>query len=338
MLHYSIELCTSLSEICSPHLIVPIDTEIPAYLPDIPVTEFRIPTDYSDFGPSNIKTALNMKKYFYNNGINIIHGISNHPFLVLISLISNKPFHYTCHDVVQHVGEFSWVKELSQSLLIKTSDEVYVHGKFNQSEFIEKYRTNPITIIHGPYNMFREFCSSSDFDTNVLFFGRIKEYKGLDLLLDAFDKRTMDFELTIAGNGELNICQREGVDTINRYIENDEVCELFTGTDLVVLPYREASQSGVLQLAYAFDTPVVATPVGGLDEMIDQDETGKVISQVDSELLISSIQELLSSPNITDKMASNINSRKNDKWGWIKTATITLERYKMSADAIDYED
>ncbi|WP_205500653.1 glycosyltransferase [Rufibacter psychrotolerans] len=124
----------------------------------------------------------------------------------------------------------------------------------------------------------------------LLFFGFIRHYKGLDLLLEAMQDpriRELGVKLLVAGEfyeapepyhkliegGNL----QERVILATQYIPHDQVSAYFSAADLVVQPYRHASQSGVTQIAYHFEVPMVVTRVGGLAEMIPHEKVGYVV-------------------------------------------------------------
>ena len=120
----------------------------------------------------------------------------------------------------------------------------------------------------------------------LLFFGLIRDYKGLDLLIDAVSLLDESYQLIIAGEsyGDFgkyrqaieNSPARSRIKVLNRYIADDEVPQLFSAAYLLVTPYRSATQSGVIPIAYHFDLPVLATDVGGLKESIERAGTGLV--------------------------------------------------------------
>src|SRR5574338_161476 len=124
----------------------------------------------------------------------------------------------------------------------------------------------------------------------ILFFGYVRKYKGLDLLIDALSeliKKDNCYKLLVVGefyddekfyqdkikSFKLN----DSVKVLNKFISNEEVAKYFEPADLVVLPYRSATQSGILNLAYGFLKPVLVTDVGGLAEFVDNGKTGYVI-------------------------------------------------------------
>jgi D-inositol-3-phosphate glycosyltransferase len=124
----------------------------------------------------------------------------------------------------------------------------------------------------------------------ILFFGYIRKYKGLDLLLQAMPAiiaRYPELRLIVAGEyysneaelkaliDELKIPSKNLV-LATDYIANEEVAKYFSAANAVVLPYRSATQSGIVQIAYNFDAPVIATPVGGLPEIVIDGKSGLI--------------------------------------------------------------
>jgi len=138
----------------------------------------------------------------------------------------------------------------------------------------------------------------------LLFFGRLLPYKGLDLLVEAFRrlrKRHPDLELRIVGSGkalpaEARRC--DGIRVEERWVAEGEIPSLLRDADLVVLPYVEASQSGVVEAAFAAALPSVVTPVGGLAEQIENGVTGLVAAAVDATALSDAIERLITDPEL----------------------------------------
>lgn len=135
-------------------------------------------------------------------------------------------------------------------------------------------------------------CKSLGLDANkryILFFGFIRNYKGLDLLLEAMallPESLKDVNLLIAGEyyedsapydeiiAEKQLENR--IELHTKFIPNDEVRLYFSAADIVAQPYRNATQSGVSQVAYHFETPMIITNVGGLSELVPHGEAGWV--------------------------------------------------------------
>lgn len=135
-----------------------------------------------------------------------------------------------------------------------------------------------------------EACSLLGIDTakkNILFFGLIRDYKGLDLLIEAMSFLDDSYQLIIAGEcyGDFRTYQelidkspfRRNIKVFEQYIPDNMVTTLFSAADVLVLPYRDATQSGVVAVAYQMELPMVATNVGALGEIILSSNTGVVV-------------------------------------------------------------
>lgn len=155
---------------------------------------------------------------------------------------------------------------------------------------------------------------------NILFFGLIRKYKGLDILLKAFDLLTDDFQLIIAGEpyGSFEPYQ-EIIDRIEgkgricmnlKYIKDSEVSKYFSASDIAVLPYRTATQSGISSVAYHFETPMIVTDVGGLKETIGDKGTGIVAIDQNPETIAKEILRYFSDERIKDVCIENIRKEK----------------------------
>jgi D-inositol-3-phosphate glycosyltransferase len=142
----------------------------------------------------------------------------------------------------------------------------------------------------------------ADREEVVLFFGYVRHYKGLDTLLSAWPAvaaQRPNARLLVAGEFYEDAAPyRElaaraggepGVRLLERYLPDDEVEAVFKAADVVVLPYRSATQSGVTAVAYALGVPVVTTQVGGLAETVTEGETGMIVPPEDPEALAAAI-------------------------------------------------
>jgi len=122
---------------------------------------------------------------------------------------------------------------------------------------------------------------------NILFFGLIRDYKGLDILIDSFSMLDSSYQLIIAGEpyGSFADYQaqidkspnRSRIKLFTRYISDSEVPKFFSASDVCVLPYRSATQSGISAVSYHFELPMITTDVGGLKEAIETPGTGIVV-------------------------------------------------------------
>lgn len=162
---------------------------------------------------------------------------------------------------------------------------------------------------HPVYNIFGEGIPKQEArdelhlraERYLLFFGYVRAYKGLDVLLRALAiaRKELDVRLLVVGEFYddeqkyrqlIKDLQMEDAVTVNAdYVANDRVGRYFSAADAVVLPYISATQSGIAQIAYNFDTPVIATDVGGLGEVVLNNKTGFLVPPNNPQALARSI-------------------------------------------------
>ena len=143
-------------------------------------------------------------------------------------------------------------------------------------------------------------------DQVLLFFGYIRKYKGLEILIKAFPKILEKFPnsyLLIVGEfydnpstylkliDRLNIEKK--VKVINKYIPNEEISKYYKVSDVVILPYLSATQSAILNVTYSFKKPVIATDVGGLAEFVEEGKTGVIIKSNSVDEIVKGYEEYL---------------------------------------------
>lgn len=246
----------------------------------------------------------------------------------------------TIHDVIPHNGDSdSFFVKLSMFDSIRKSDDLVILNH-KDVETVEKiYRKsikNVCVIPHASYSYYKIDNISNIADpslTNtILFLGRIERYKGIKLLLDSFVKlkqHKKDLKLIIAGNGDISpyieIIEdyRDSIELINRWIEDDEFEGIIRKCDFLVLPYLDASQSGIVPLAFAFGKPVVATNVGALSEQVPLG-TGFLIRPNEDEL-IKAILLMYDNADQIIKFGQNAQRYANDELSWNKSAKILID-------------
>jgi len=166
----------------------------------------------------------------------------------------------------------------------------------------------------------------------ILFFGYVRKYKGLDILIDAFKiakKNLPELRLIIAGEfyddptPYLQQIQQSGfkndIRVFNQFIPNEEVSMYFDLSDVVVQPYRNATQSGILNMAYGFEKPAVVTGVGGLGEFVENDKTGIIVKEINPSDVAKGILRFYELKDTVD-FKSNIIERVNENgFGKINT-------------------
>ncbi|ANK85024.1 MULTISPECIES: glycosyltransferase family 4 protein [unclassified Rhizobium] len=246
---------------------------------------------------------------------NVIHLLSNStlwlnfaaPFWRPIPLVT------TVHDVDVHPGDSDTrtLPAWAPQLIVRQSGHVVVHGEGLKRMVLERYSKSPECVhvlshpaIHRYAELARQHKMArrrADGTLRVLLFGRIFAYKGLENLVRAealLKDQLPNLRITVAGRGDdpwifQPLMGEAGrYDIRNRFIEDMEVAQLFLDADIVVLPYTEASQSGVLNLAAAFGKPVIVTDVGELRATVLPNGLGMVVRPGDVEQLASAIRTL----------------------------------------------
>jgi len=192
----------------------------------------------------------------------VIESILKHQGVTVIRLL---------HDFERHPGD-KWPPKALIRRLVKKSNFLIVLS----SEVARRVRNlNPnIRVSVYPHPVFDFSTSEVDvvtFDKYILFVGRIREYKGIENLIAAFDRlKVKDVELVIAGDGKLKVKIGERIKVINGWLQENEIASLVKNSEVVVFPYLEASQSGLLPYCVSQNKKVVVTPLPGLLEQTDK--------------------------------------------------------------------
>jgi glycosyltransferase involved in cell wall biosynthesis len=259
---------------------------------------------------------------------NLIHLLSNStlwlnfaaPFWRPIPLVT------TVHDVEVHPGDSDtrtlpgWAPEL----MVRQSGHVVVHGEGLKRMVLDRYSKSPDCVhvlSHPAIHRYAELARrqkmarrTTDGTLRVLLFGRIFAYKGLEHLIraEAMLKDALpNLHITVAGRGDdpwvfkplMGDAGR--YDIRNRFIEDEEVAQLFLDADIVVLPYTEASQSGVLNLAAAFGKPVIVTDVGELRATVEPNRLGMVVPPGNAEELAKAIRILADNSELRNNLGAS---------------------------------
>lgn len=267
-------------------------------------------------------------------------------FFLFINRIDRKyPTVYTKHGLHSNSGCF---KKFFEEYVLNFFErfisfkKIIVHTQNDQKELLEARNLderNVVVIPHGTYDLFKQYEKEISMERNtVLFFGNIREYKGLDVLLSAVPtivRQIPDVKVIIAGEGDLSpyqslmeLCDKSVLEVHNEFVPDDLVASLFQRSTLVVLPYTEMSgMSGVLNVAYAFGKPAIVSDVGGLDEAVEHGKTGLLVPPRDSQALAEGIIRLLKDSKLREEMENNVKI-KADMNSWESIARKTMIVYR----------
>ncbi|MEE4270340.1 MAG: glycosyltransferase family 4 protein [Thermoanaerobaculales bacterium] len=265
-------------------------------------------------------------------GPDVIHLHSTNTSAVVYLRLLRRlgaPLVATAHQVTPH--EPIAFQDAIYKRIHGLPDLVIAHSEVDRRRLADEFGVGAdrvAVIPHGDYGFFVEVDDPRDRKTArarlglgadepvALFFGYLREYKGLDLLLDAWPEvaaAVPGARLVIAGDPVRLTSERrdqlrrqaDELGAIHRfeYIPFDEVSWFFAAADLLVLPYRSISQSGVLYLALAFGVPVVATAVGAWPEMLSDGESALLIPPDSPAELASAVAQALGDPTLQSRLA-----------------------------------
>lgn len=254
---------------------------------------------------------------------------------IILSLPHNIRVITCVHDVYSHPTHSELktrIKGLLSSFYLNNAlmraNKVILFSKNSKNLFVKKYpeMKEKAELLHlGAHvpDAIEEKPKEMEGITHyILFFGRMDRYKGISRLLNAYNRvqNEMGVTLVLAGRGTLTdeesrLSKARGVKLIKRYISDGEMKWLFANTEYTVLPYIEASQSGVLAMSYYFGKPVIVSNLEGLTEFVLPGVTGFAFNnQVELErLLIKAIRDPLKKENVMQYYRDNMEWVRNLK-------------------------
>ena len=261
--------------------------------------------------------------------------------------LTNTKILMISHNVLPH--EKKKIDKIMTKMVYKNVDFFIVHSE----EDLRNLRTlipnaKAKRTYHPTYEYFKtenkidlHLHSKEDLNLNlknktILFFGFVRDYKGLNYLIEAMPKvlEKLNVDLLIVGEfwddkeKYINQIKQLGIENyvyiIDRYVPNEEVNLYFSVADVVVLPYISATQSGIIQIAYGFDKPVITTNVGGLPDVVKNGETGFIVPSEDANALSKAIVSYFEG-NKEREFQANIKKQK-DIFSWDKMVE-TIESF-----------
>ena len=302
------------------------------------VSMYRLES-WSIMSGRNLRLALGLARKLRSGGFDLLHFNGTVGMLqpLYFFLTPEIPKVQTIHDSTPHSGEWNIRKIILKSFLVRRSDLIILCSDYCRKDLERAFdlsKKSIAVIPFGPLPM-GQVGSFSEQDARILFWGRISRYKGLEYLLQAFPRvkeKVPEAELFIAGAGKFHFPTEDylshGVKIINRYIPDEELHELVEKSAIVVVPYTDATQSGVVMVAFTHGKPVVASEVGGIPEMVRHEETGLLVPPKDPEALSNAIKKLLEDAELRNKMKSNIASMLSCEFSWDSQAKRLLRYYR----------
>ena len=298
--------------------------------------------------------SIRVISYVKKNSIDVVHfQISPLPIIdIFVAMILKKyalvgatihnttPFHGTSGSFIQRIGF---------KKLISKYDFLICHTKYSSKVLQNDYQIDnkKISIIEHP--LFKKVKNPRDTDvkksisTNkILFFGTISEYKGIDILIKALGELPNSLKekttLTIAGKSLMKniILKKQAIELgVDQYIhwkegwiEDKEVEDLFLTNDIIVMPYRHIDGSGVLVQALENNLPVIASDIGGFQDLIEHEKTGLLFKANDHIHLSKCISKIFDNPNSLKNISKSMHSKALSMPTWDNLVEISMNSYK----------
>ncbi|MFZ2498253.1 glycosyltransferase family 4 protein [Methanosarcina sp.] len=346
IVHYTAQLSNALSKHGEVFVITPFGAEDKLFDKSVNLIQLHTGNVLKNFF---LNTFLINRFCLFLKTINllnpdIIHIQFPHPWLCFfLPFLSKYKIVTTIHNVEPHIGSRSFDQNFAHNLHIKYSDALIVHGDLAKSELQNRLKESGLNkdifvVPHGDYSFFTEISNNINYVENntVLFFGRIVEYKGLNYLIEAASqivKEIPNLKVIIAGSGKIeniNVIEKlPYFEIFNYYIENEDVGEFFQRSSVVVLPYIESTQTGIIPIAYAFKKPVVVTNVGSIPEVVEDGITGYIVPPRDSKSLANAIIKVLKDNKLRIQMGENAYTKMKEELSWDVIAEKTINVYKQ---------
>lgn len=252
----------------------------------------------------------------------------------------------TLHDPIPHRGSNPIINFIRERVN-KQSDLLIILSNTFKSYCMNKYSKSQNEIVVIPHAMFDyEKYSLNKTDTNIhnndminfLFFGRITDYKGLEILGQAYSKLEKEYSnitLTIAGDGDFKKYKSyylglKNFNLINNWIKDSEVSTFFKGKKVVtVLPYKDGTQSGIIPIAMFFRSLVVGSNVGGIEEQITEGKTGVIFKNNNVVDLYEKMKMIVDDFESFTPLINNAEILINSKT-WDKSVDILIEKINLN--------
>jgi len=269
------------------------------------------------------------------------------PSLITSWLRRFYPVLLTVHDPQPHTGrdrDYSMRVDAFRKRLRASASAFHVHGAYCAGQLVPEVGvTRPITITqHGVILVPDAKQQLEPEPGRILMFGRMESYKGVEVLLDAADilrERGMPHRVILAGRGpelerlQARIASMPNVEVIDKFLTPAEAVNEFQRACVVVTPYVNATQSGVIAAAFGNERPVVASAVGGLVDAVRDDINGLLIEQARPDRLAEGLARIVMEPELRRRLSSGVRAAALRDFAWASIAEELDQAYRRLIDA-----
>ncbi len=271
--------------------------------------------------------------------VHVQESVLDDPRLLVAAGPRAERYAVTFHDPTPHPGDPvpGLRRRIGERRLLRHAGLIFVHSEVDRRELGNSFATQaPVEVV--PHGTGTPDITPVPDDPVLLFFGRLVAYKGLAVLLDALPAvwdAVPDARLVVAGAGDLPahpLLADPRVELRHEHISEADVPGLFRGARCVVLPYTQASQSGVGSQAKVYGRPMIVTSAGGLPELV-ADGSGRVVAPGDPDALARAAIDVLRGEGVAETLAAAAaaGGRASD---WPRVAERTLDAYRRHLGAV----
>ena len=272
--------------------------------------------------------------------------------LVLPRIAASRALIVTMHDSNPYNGSISGVMTRGLNELLRLADKIVVHTEQAQGR-LEAQGLPPGRIVRVPHGLLHEpandtYAPRQDHGRlRLLQFGKIKHYKGVDILIEALARLSVDvrdkLDIQIVGKPymdmgaiQASIDQHQLGNCIQLrldYIAEEEIDALFAEADAALFPYREIDASGVVMTAIAQGLPVIASRTGGFGELFDDGLGGALFPSEDADALAAILTQWANEPSIVRTQRAAMHAKRQAVPGWDQIAGQTIDVYTQVLSA-----
>ena len=293
------------------------------------------------YHPLNLLLMLRLVFHFIMQRADIIH-LTKEPSLItnLLYLLKRKLV-LTVHDPFLHSSSYNKNWEKRRIKAYKKIKKLVLLNKTQIDSFIDYYNIPRSHVFINKLGAYDSISRIKPKELNIaqpyiLFFGGISKYKGLDFLMEAMlrvHKKYPNLRLVIAGGGRLwfdieKYKKYSCFEFRHYYVDVKELASLLKGCEFSVCPYRDATQSGVVQTALSMGVPLIVTNVGALPEVVIDGEYGMVIEPNNVDAIFNAICDLYEDKLKLSQMRKNIKDYWLPSMSWTPIAKQYVECYK----------
>lgn len=266
----------------------------------------------------SLKSTLRVLEFIKQGNYDVIHTDIVMMLWKMLLLKYRKKMIWAIHEPIPHARKEHFIYRISRVLNLNIIPKLVIFNHAIADEFCRHYKIDSKRLLInslGNLDCITVFSDNSKVNKKqLLFWGRISRYKGLEYLCQAMEivcKEVPDAQLLIAGGGDLYFditpyLSLPNIILMNRYFDMEELAHLISGSAFTVCPYLSSSQSGSVITSLVMGKPVIGTDIESMHEMIENGVTGLLVPPCDAQALSNAIIKFLKDEQMLDKLTSNI--------------------------------